>query len=167
MQMIQPSELQFSLAEQSDIPELADLLTEATIRKEHLEGSALWPNPCPKEYVEDLIASRDVHISLIAGSIAATMAVSLEDPRYWGDQADDAIYIHRLAVHPAYNGMGIGGRMLDRANEYALNRDRGYIRLDCNQHLTSYYESQGFILQGIFTSVRSGYVGHQYQRPVQ
>lgn len=48
----------------------------------------------------------------------------------WFDRTGDPVCIHRLAVHPAYQGQGLGKRLLQFAEEQAQSAGGTSIRLD-------------------------------------
>lgn len=57
------------------------------------------------------------------------------------------LYIHRLAVHPAYWGKGYGQKLMDFAEDYARNKHYHSIRLDTfsqNPRNQKFYESRGY-----------------------
>jgi protein-tyrosine phosphatase len=164
MQQLAPEQLTITRAGEDHVEELAALYSEAA-KKWGIGGGdkPLWN--CSEDYTRGLMERGEVYIGLVAGEIATAAIVSWEDTRCWGTQPPDAAYVHRLATHPSYAGLGLGARMLDYTAELALQNNRRLLRLDCSENLKEYYKEQGFEdLGSPFTSLRSGYVGHQHER---
>jgi ribosomal protein S18 acetylase RimI-like enzyme len=71
-------------------------------------------------------------------------------PKLWNEleQAEPAVYAHRLVVNRDYAGLGIGASLLDWAAARAAREDGAeWIRLDVwntNKALHAYYERLGF-----------------------
>ncbi|MFC6021452.1 GNAT family N-acetyltransferase [Plantactinospora solaniradicis] len=65
------------------------------------------------------------------------------------------LYVNLLVTDRAHAGEGIGGRLLDHAEELAREQGLGLLRVDCyagdDGALIRYYESQGFTATEPFT----------------
>jgi RimJ/RimL family protein N-acetyltransferase len=82
----------------------------------------------------------------------ATISLSWQDEKYWGQQDPIAGYVHRLAVRTGCHGSGISSFALDWAGHQVRTRNRHHLRLTCdyrNTGLCAYYELHGFISLGI------------------
>lgn len=84
-----------------------------------------------------------------------------KDYSYWNNQEnlDSAYYIHKLVVLPKYNGNGYAKEIIASIKEYALKRNKKYLRLDCRLHnnaLNNLYESVGFKIKRPMISKFSG-----------
>lgn len=69
------------------------------------------------------------------------------DPEVWGERTNDAAYIHGLVIDRRFAGDGLGGRLLDWAEQRARDAGRSVVRLDCvetNLRLRRYYRDRGF-----------------------
>lgn len=69
----------------------------------------------------------------------------------WEDPTGRPLIIHRLAVHPFHQGKGVGKRLLNFAEEYALEKEHTSIRLDVysqNRSAIGMYESAGYQKRG-------------------
>ena len=68
------------------------------------------------------------------------------------------LYIHRLAVHPDYQKMGLAKSMMDYAENYAIKNNYVSIRLDTfskNPRNIKFYEIRGYInLGNIFFQIK-------------
>ncbi|MFJ5715296.1 GNAT family N-acetyltransferase [Neobacillus sp. NPDC093127] len=70
----------------------------------------------------------------------------------WEDVNGSPLIIHRLAVHPQYQGKGFGKKLLQFAEDYALTNGHTSIRLDVfsdNPGALTMYERAGFQERGI------------------
>jgi GNAT superfamily N-acetyltransferase len=93
--------------------------------------------------------SGSLYIALLDDFAAASISLLDNDPLYWPDAADDALYLHRFAVRRA--AAGIGRLAVEWTIEESRRRGRAYVRLDCladSPRICSYYESCGFTRVG-------------------
>jgi len=83
-----------------------------------------------------------------AGQAVATIKFQLRDSVFWPDTpADEAAFIHRIAVRCAFAGGQISAVLLRWAAERAKNLGRRFPRLDCEAsrpRLRAVYERFGF-----------------------
>jgi ribosomal protein S18 acetylase RimI-like enzyme len=87
------------------------------------------------------------------GEPVGMVIVPEADEDTWGEQPNDALYLHGLRVLRAYAGRGRGRAILRSAEGQAGRRGRMYLRLDCmaeNTKLRAYYDHARF-----------GYVGEK------
>lgn len=107
--------------------------------------------PSAKIFEQDL-RRNELFVAENEGQLIGTIVISSRiDPEYttvnWLTVTSNQLYIHRLAVHPHYQGMGYARRLMDFAEK--MSRDKGCIsiRLDTfsqnkrNQH---FYEQRGY-----------------------
>ena len=69
----------------------------------------------------------------------------------WHTRDYKNLYIHRLAVHPAYQKMGLAKSMMDYAENFAKKNNYVSIRLDTfskNPRNIKFYEIRGYIKLG-------------------
>ncbi|HEY2421931.1 MAG TPA: GNAT family N-acetyltransferase [Neobacillus sp.] len=65
----------------------------------------------------------------------------------WTDIKGEPLVIHRLGVHPVYQGKGYGKRLLEFAEEFAVTNGHSSIRLDVysgNPGAVVLYERKGY-----------------------
>ena len=144
------SELDVRRAGPEDVDEIVAVLSEAA-RWLLARGIRQWPDPFPRERVERLVGRGDFYLASLDGEPAATLALLWSDPAFWGEQPEDAGYVHALAVKRTHAGRGLGARLLDWAEAQVVARGRTYLRLDClaeNDALRRFYEAQGFEPRG-------------------
>jgi GNAT superfamily N-acetyltransferase len=134
----------------ADVDEIVAVLSEAA-RWLLSRGIRQWPDPFPRERVERLVRRGDFYLVWLGGEPATTLALHWRDPTFWGEQPDDAGYVHALAVRRAQAGRGLGARLLDWAEAEVVASGRDFLRLDClagNHALRRYYEGEGFEPRG-------------------
>lgn len=142
----------------NDTKELAIMLTEAAYYKAQAHDDHAWKDieANSYEFGEDEIAQYidrgNAYVIEYQNHIVGTLALLWEDTEYWGERPPDAGYIHRLALRNSHRGQNLGTEILDWATQEVLKNNRSYLRLDCspdNLRLCNYYESLGFVRQGI------------------
>ncbi len=88
-------------------------------------------------------------LACCAGVPAGTIKFQLSDPLFWPEAvADDAAYIHRLAVRRSFAGGNVSTLMLQWAADRATALKRRFLRLDCEAsrpRLRAVYERFGFV----------------------
>ena len=65
----------------------------------------------------------------------------------WLTKNSKNVYIHRLAVHPVFQGKGYAQKLMDFAESYAINNHYSSIRLDTfskNKRNQKFYELRGY-----------------------
>lgn len=142
-------------AELHDIKPVTDLLSEAAAWTAAI-GFPNWRVPFPREVVASGVARRDLYVAdLDVGeddhSIVAALTLQWSDEFFWGEQPDDAGYVHRLVVRRDRAGTGIGAALIDWASERVRTTGRTRLRLDAsadNLPLSSFYERLGFTYRG-------------------
>jgi GNAT superfamily N-acetyltransferase len=83
------------------------------------------------------------------GDVALACLCLLDtDPLFWPDDPpDEALYLHKLAVHPDAQGQGLSALLLREAVLETLRRGRPWLKLDtatARPKLRAIYEDFGF-----------------------
>jgi GNAT superfamily N-acetyltransferase len=84
------------------------------------------------------------------GNLTGTIAIDDHaDCEFWtpAEQAEPALYVHRMIVPSAARGKEVGQVLLDWAAEFATNTGKRWLRLDAwktNSGLHRYYLARGF-----------------------
>ncbi|EKN67600.1 GCN5-like N-acetyltransferase [Neobacillus bataviensis LMG 21833] len=88
--------------------------------------------------------------------IGAVVVDTNESKKYqelkWEDEVGKSLLIHRLAVHPDYQGKGYGKQLLQFAEDYARGNGFSSIRLDVfslNTGAVKMYERAGYQERGM------------------
>lgn len=124
------------LADINDIPAILALISQV-VPLMNANGNYQWDMNYPNEAVfrKDIEAMK----LWVATSNAQVLGVSAittdQDPEYaevgW-DLNETAIVTHRLAVKPDSRGQGVGKALLLKAEEEAVRRGIGVLRIDTN-----------------------------------
>lgn len=89
-------------------------------------------------------------------------------PGAWPDRDAPAIYLNRIAVHPAWQGRGVASWCLARADALARAAGASVIRCDvlaANTGLRGFYERHGYVKRGART--HSGWEFACYEKGVE
>jgi ribosomal protein S18 acetylase RimI-like enzyme len=123
-------------ATENDLPALMELVRRV-IPLMRATGNLQWDENYPNEAV----FRRDIHldqlwIAEIDTGIAGVAAVTMDqEPDYaqvgW-DIEEPAMVVHRLAVDPAFRGLGAAGALMQKAEEIAVQRAITVLRVDTN-----------------------------------
>ena len=138
-------------ARHEDADTVAELLDEATVWVGEL-GFEQWPLPFPRDELAEAIDRGEVYV--VEGEDdgpVATLVLLQDDPQYWGDRPQDALYLHKFAVRRDRAGRGVGAAVVEWANAEAAEAGREFLRLDClcdNPRIRDYYEDLGFEHRG-------------------
>lgn len=138
---------------EKDIDEIFRLYHEGT---EYMKGRSLvvWPE-FERTMVEREIAEKHQWKITDNNSTACVWATTFTDEQIWEERnADPAVYIHRIAVHPDFRGNNLVQRIVEWAKEFAKANNKNFIRLDTvgdNKGLIKHYTSCGFNFLGLFT----------------
>lgn len=88
----------------------------------------------------------------VENTLVAVLEIRTAPELLWGNNQDEAHYIHKLAIQRQYSGSGLGRDILDLIKSKMQQNKIQFLRLDCvahNDKLREYYESCGFNLKGI------------------
>jgi GNAT superfamily N-acetyltransferase len=106
--------------------------------------------------IKQAIIDQETYVMCDKGKVKATFTVYQEpsgwDRHIWDGEADGGVYLHRLAVHPASMGNGLGEKAV---GWICTNFSGKPLRLDCvyeNEKLNQYYQKIGFELKGVTDS---------------
>jgi GNAT superfamily N-acetyltransferase len=111
-------------------------------------GIEQWPKAFTEMMVQPNLRVGETWLARRGGAVVGTITLSWAD-QAWPEAADDAGYVHRLAV--LQRGSGLGEQLLAWASQQVVDRGRRYLRLDCvatNTVLRRYYERFGFVYCG-------------------
>jgi ribosomal protein S18 acetylase RimI-like enzyme len=102
-----------------------------------------------------------VYLAFVHDQPAGTFALFRSDLENWGEQPDDALYLHGLVVRRAAAGQGLGHELLRYAAAIAAGQGKRFLRLDCwagNEALRRFYTAAGFVERGVIEPRVSGEV---------
>lgn len=104
----------------------------------------------------------------VIGSIVIT---EVEDEEYhdieWLTLNGNTVYIHRLAIHPLYQGQGLAQKLMTFAEQYATEKGYESVRLDTyskNERNNVFYKKRGYQQLGdIYFPKQSEHPFHCYE----
>ncbi len=138
-----------NILEIPDILEVTKACTAYMIKMGIFQWNEHYPS---REVFEKDVRRKELYVLEPGKSIAGVIAITtLMDEEYapvnWLTGGNNAIYIHRLAVHPAQQGKGYAQKLMDYAESHA--RDNGFqsVRLDTfsqNKGNQKFYGQRGY-----------------------
>ena len=143
-----------------DIDALARLYDDVN---DHLAGKTDGPGWIKgvyptREIAQDGVAQGTLFVARHGNRLAGTVVLNhRQEPGYeaarWLTDADSGalLVIHTLAVHPDYRKAGVGRRLMDFAEAYAVRRGMRALRLDVNEGnlpAIRLYERCGYLYTG-------------------
>ena len=138
--------VEITLAVSADIDDVLDVLNESA-RWLASRGINQWRvDGFPRELIAGDIARGEVYVARRDRRAVGTFTLQWSDELFWPGAAEEAGYIHRIAVRRDAHGLGI--ELLKFAERMTADMDRKLLRLDCfagNVALCSYYERAGFV----------------------
>jgi ribosomal protein S18 acetylase RimI-like enzyme len=147
--------MRIRLATEDDLPALMELLRRV-VPLMRATGNLQWDDSYPNEAV----FRRDIDLGQlwtgevdagIAGVAAVTMDQEPDYTQVGWDVEEPAIVVHRLAVDPAFRGLGAAGALMQKAEEIAVERAITVLRVDTNtqnQATQRLFPKLGYLLAG-------------------
>ncbi|MDT0606404.1 GNAT family N-acetyltransferase [Croceitalea rosinachiae] len=157
------------------LSEISDILTitRACAAVMEQKGIFQWNDHYPSEQVFLNDLKRDELFVLVKEEkiIGIIVISTLMDEEYvpveWLTKNKNNIYIHRLGVHPKFQGKGYAQKLMDFAEHFAKENDYSSIRLDTfsqNKRNQQFYETRGYKRLGdIFFPKQSTHPFHCYE----
>lgn len=138
-----------NLTDINHILKITKACTEQMIENNIFQWNAFYPNKNP--FKKD-VAREELYIIEASSEIIGCITIStLMDEEYisvsWLTQTDKNLYIHRLAVHPKYQGRGYAQQLMSFAENLAISHQFKSIRLDTfskNLKNQKFYELRGY-----------------------
>lgn len=132
--------------------EITELLNTVTLQLHH-KSIMQWEYPWDQNSIENDVLSNLVEMLLDNGRIIATFSISPLRSNPWASEnLVDALYMYHIAIHPDYQGYGIGKQIMQHATGFGLAQKKN-IYLDCwagNTKLKNFYTESGFEYIGDF-----------------
>lgn len=136
----------------SDLPEIMRLTracAEAMIAQNIYQWNQHYPSL--NAFQNDL-KRKELYVLKHQDAIAGTIVISthMDDeykPIQWLTPSKNNLYIHRLAVHPDFQGQGLGQALMEYAEAFAKAKKATSIRLDTfsqNARNNRFYKARGY-----------------------
>ncbi len=157
------------------ISEIPDILSMTQACRAYMESKNIfqWTEEYPsrEKFLTD-IKRKELYVLKKEHTLMGCIVIStLMDDEYktvsWITPNSKNMYIHRLAVHPDYQGMGYAQQLMDFAENFAKQNRFISIRLDTfsqNSRNQRFYETRGYTkLEDIYFPNQSSYPFHCYE----
>jgi ribosomal protein S18 acetylase RimI-like enzyme len=140
------------LAAESDVERIMKLVREC-VKDMVSHGIYQWNDYYPNaDIIRGDVRSKSMHVVEENDEIIGMIALNEEQAAEyvtvrWSRQSDRVLVIHRLAVNPTKQNQGIGGKLLDYAEKFAIDNGYESIRLDSysgNPKALRLYEKHGY-----------------------
>lgn len=138
------------------------------------QGIFQWNEEYPsKEVLQNDIALQQIWKLELANRIVGLIVLTeIEDAEYkqvkWLTKNQHHLYIHRLAVHPNFQGKGCAQKLMDFAEKYAKENEYNSIRLDTfsqNKRNLNFYKQRNYIkLESIYFPNQSAFPFYCYEK---
>lgn len=107
--------------------------------------------PNTSAFIDD-VNRNELYVLEIDNNIIGSIVLSdIMDEEYiavkWITKDDENLYIHRLAIHPEFQGKGHAQKLMTFAEEFAIENNYSSIRLDTfsqNKRNQKFYELRGY-----------------------
>ncbi|SFJ75030.1 GNAT family N-acetyltransferase [Thermoflavimicrobium dichotomicum] len=143
-------------ANKEDLDSILDLY-HTVVEVLQKNGNDQWDT----DYLNDELIQEDLKKGHLFGIkkgdrfVAVLVLTEEKKPEYnqvaWKITDENPLYIHRLAVHPDFQGRGLSKKLLNFAEEYARKNGYGSLRLDAysrNPVALNLYQGFGFEERG-------------------
>ncbi|HEA28394.1 MAG TPA: GNAT family N-acetyltransferase [Leeuwenhoekiella sp.] len=164
------------LAKNEEIDQIL-AITRACAQKMIANGIYQWNTDYPsREAFENDVARKELYVLEREGHLLGSIVVSTFKDRIYDTitwlttDKKPSLYIHRLAVHPKFQGQGNAQKLMDFAENQAKIGDFQSVRLDTfsqnsrNQH---FYEQRGYQKLGsVYFHKQSKYPFYCYELPL-
>ena len=109
-------------------PRAADRSSPVTYASEILEEACQWLNakginqwtvPFSSSWISEHIEDGELYIANSDNLTVGVFRLLWSDPKFWEEDAGDAVYIHSLAVRRSFRGQGIGHYLLKWEEKYS------------------------------------------------
>jgi GNAT superfamily N-acetyltransferase len=134
------------------LPPEAESVSSILLEAAHwlrVRGIPMWRSDelSPERIASD-VAEGYFFLAKCGGNAVGTIKFQLQDALFWPDTlADEAAFVHRLAVRRAFAGGQLSALLLRWAAQRAMSAGRRFLRLDCEASrpcLRAVYERHGF-----------------------
>ncbi|WJJ96970.1 GNAT family N-acetyltransferase [Algibacter luteus] len=139
------------------------------ISKNIFQWNEYYPNNLAftKDLHEDELYVLELKNKIIGSITISTFMDEEYIPVNWLTPNNNNIYIHRLAVHPNYQGKGYAQQLMQFAENYSKENNYASIRLDTfsqNKRNQKFYELRGYKkLEPIYFPKQSEHPFHCYE----
>jgi len=152
--------MEITQAKDSDFIEILYLL-KVCILDMNRNGLTHWNSVYPgPEIILDDLAKSSIYLVKDKGVCKGMVTLDNQEPDeykgiQWPSKAQKPLFVHRLAVHPNWQGQGIARKLMTFAEEFALKNGYDALRIDVfsdNLHAQNLCRKNNFNEAGKFLS---------------
>ena len=151
IELVSPATVAVRLVAVAEAPQALEIVREAA-RWSARFGEPIWdPDTFTLAEHEALAGAGELLGGFVGAMLVACLRLQQRDVMFWpGDPADEARYVHKLAVRRSAAGRGWPARLLEEAAERARRAGARVLRMDTTaaSGLTAMYERLGFQAAG-------------------
>ncbi len=147
--------LKIRLADKSEMKKGFSLLQEASLwlKEKNIDYWQNWSNPHDSSFnwIKEGFDANQFYFVLKESEVVGMFRLQWNDEQFWGEQEDNAGYIHSFTTARQHQGQGLGRQILAQIEDMCKQNHKKYVRLDCGAHiekLCQYYENSGFVSVG-------------------
>lgn len=152
----------FTRANSSDIDKVWNLIDTDAQWLLTENGLDHWSSYYTRDTVAKKVREQEVYLLSIKGQPVATITLSPDPADYYTPvnlgnftaPSEKALYVSSLAVHPDFHRQGIASKLMEFADQTAVNRGIRYLRFDCRAEYTDlirFYTNRGYLSRGSFS----------------
>jgi GNAT superfamily N-acetyltransferase len=165
------AKLTYRKARPDEMDKVLLLLKEAALwlREKKIDYWQNWINPAPNfiNWIQRGFDNDEFYLAESDGKLSGCFRLQWQDPQFWGQQADNAGYIHSFTVKRELAGQGTGYKLLKLIEDYCRDNGKTMLRLDCGTDIAGirkYYEKFGF--KWVKDTVYAGYLTTLYEKQI-
>ena len=144
----------------ANIEEIHDILNVTNACANHMIANNIfqWNEEYPSQKAFEIDIDRnELYVLISKDKIVGTLVITPKiDEEYipvkWLTPSKNNLYVHRLSIHPDYQGKGYAQQLMDFAEKFAIENHYSSIRLDTfskNLRNQKFYELRDYIRTGI------------------
>jgi ribosomal protein S18 acetylase RimI-like enzyme len=143
--------IEFRKAKPNELNSVLLLLKEAALwlQKKGINYWQDWISPPPHfiDWIRDGFEKNEFYMVEKQVDVVGCFRLQWQDPLFWGEQENNAGYIHSFTISRNLAGQDIGKSVLNLIESYCRSNEKELLRLDCGvdiKGLRKYYEQYGF-----------------------
>jgi len=144
-------QLTFRKAKPKEIEVVLSFLQEAALwlREKGIDYWQDWIDPPSlfTDWIQQGFDESQFYIVQMGGEDIGCFRLQWQDPMFWGEQEDNAGYIHSFTISRELAGKSIGAQVLGLIESFCRENNKSLLRLDCGvdvKGLRRYYENSCF-----------------------
>ena len=159
-----------TLSDLNSVKNIAEACAEYMISKGIFQWNEHYPS---KEIFKEDISKEELYVTVIKNIVVGCVMFSKKkDDLYneidWLTPDSNNLYVHRLAVHPKFQGQGLARSMMDFVELNAQKMNCLSVRLDTfskNVRNQKFYKSRGYIKLGdVYFAKQSDFPFHCFEK---